>query len=74
MGTPIDEVVADPNATYYYENKYGGTLPIGSRRLQKRAQRKKNLKYVSKFMFIGGAVGLVVISAIRFSTSGLNSV
>eukprot|EP00347_Sterkiella_histriomuscorum_P012644 403367780 len=57
----------DPAVSQYYKNTYGGTLPIGSMRLQKREKRKRRLQYVTKCLFFGGAVGLVVIAALRFT-------
>ena len=65
---PVGEPLDDPQeARSYYKNAYAGSLPIGSHRLQKREKRKRRLKYVTRFLFLGGAIGLVVISALRFT-------
>lgn len=63
-------VMGDPvkNADNYYGTKAGGKLPIGSRKLKKREKRKKRLLYASKFLFLGGAAGLIVLSALRFTS------
>ena len=65
IGDPIEK--AD---TFYYEKekRYGGKLPIGSKKLKKREKRRRRLLYASKFLFLGGAIGLVVISALRFTS------
>ena len=49
-------------------------MPIGSMRLQRKERRKRNLQYVTKFMFFGGALGLIVIAALRFTTVNTQTV
>ncbi|CDW89987.1 UNKNOWN [Stylonychia lemnae] len=62
------EPVYDPQEpVYFYKNTYGGTLPIGSMRLLKREKRKRRLQYLTKSLFFGGSIGLIIISALRFT-------
>ena len=58
MGVPVD---------HYYKNEFGGRLPIGSMKHYRKEKRKQTLLYVTKFMFIGGALGLVLIAFLRFT-------
>lgn len=58
----------------YYKNPHNGRLPIGSARLERKERRKRTLQYVTKTLFLGGAIGLIVISALRFTTLGTKSV
>lgn len=37
-------------------------------RLAKREKHKRRLKYITRFLFLGGSIGLIVISALRFTT------
>ena len=60
----------DENPATFYKNGYGGRLPIGSIRLEKREKRKRRLKYVTKLLFMGGALGLILISVLRFTAAG----
>ncbi len=62
MGVPVEQ-----SSSTYYKNEYGGRLPIGSMKHYKEEKRKYTLLYVTKFMFIGGALGLVLISFLRFT-------
>ena len=43
-------------------------MPLGSKKLKKREKRRRRLLYASKFLFLGGAVGLIVLSALRFTS------
>lgn len=54
---------ADP----YYKNEYGGRLPIGSMKMRKKQKSKKTLLYITKFMFTGGALGLIGIGILEFT-------
>jgi membrane associated rhomboid family serine protease len=58
----------------FYKNSYGGRMPIGSLRLEKKQKRKRRLKYVTKLMFLGGALGLILIAALRFTSVGASGV
>lgn len=51
----------------YYKNEYGGRLPIGSMKELRKEKRKRSLLYISRFMFLGGAFGLLVIGVLRFT-------
>ena len=57
-----------------YKNPLDGKMPIGSKRLQERNRRKRTLRYFTKILFFGGAIGLIVIAALRFSTLSTESI
>ena len=68
MGDPVK------NADNYYGSVKGSRLPIGSKKLKKREQRRRRLLYASRFLFLGGAVGLIVLSALRFTSVNSSTV
>ena len=60
--------VGEPAIGYpAYPNEYGGRLPIGSMKNRRTEKRKKSLLYITKFLFFGGALGLIVVAILRFT-------
>ena len=58
------------NHRNYYRPKAGCKLPIGS----KLEKRRRRILYISKFLFISGAIGLIALAVIRFIFVDTNSI
>ena len=58
----------------FYQNEYGGKLPIGSMKMHKKEKRRRNLLYISRMMFMMGAVGLIAISVLKLTAVNTSSV
>lgn len=71
---PEQGVVIGYPSGQFYENEYGGKLPIGSMKERKKEKRKRNLLYITRMMFIMGAVGLLAIAVLRFTAVNTPSV
>ena len=56
------------------ENGFGGALPWVSKRLEMREERRQTLKYVSRILFMGGAMGLIFVAALRLTVVSIESV